>query len=320
MKIVVLDGFIPRHGGISWQLDEMFDVTWHDATSADQICARIGDAEAAFVNRLPLTAEVFSTCRNLRFVGTFGTGLNHIDIVAARQAGVSVCNVPDYSSAAVAQHTMALLLAIACQIGAYDRYIKDGSWHSLTDPLLVNRGMFELQGRTLGLVGFGGIAKGVARAAQAFGMRVIACRRSQAQDTEMQAANVTHVSLDELLMQSDIVSLHCPLNDETQGMVDRAFIAKMCDGAALLNTARGALLNDADVVTALENGKLFMLGTDVFAHEPITGAEAPLAKHPRVVATPHIAWTAVQTRQRLLDVSAQNLLCFLEGKPQNLVN
>ena len=317
MKIVVLDGFMVREQIPDWKLDEMFTVTWYDETPADKVCERIGDAQAVFVNRTRLTAQVFEQCSSLRFAGSFGTGYNQIDISAARQAGVTVCNVPDYSTAAVAQHTISLLLCIASQTCAHDRFIKQGDWKTLSDPPLVSRGAFEVAGKTLGLIGYGNIARQVARIALALDMRVVTTCRTP--ERVLPGDGVRWMPLDQLLRESDIVSLHCPLTEQTSGMVDEAFLAGMKKCSVLINTARGAILQEAAVAAALDSGQLWMAGLDVFPEEPVPQGH-PLAFHPKVIATPHTAWTPNQTRERLLAISAENLLCFLAENPQNVVS
>lgn len=313
MNISVLDSFLVCYGLSGLPLGDEFDISYYDSTPEESIMERIQGAQAVFVNRTPLSAAVFASPA-LRFVGTFGTGYNHIDLDAAQKAGVTVCNVPAYSTHAVAQHTISLLLNICCQTAAHDRYLKQTGWDSLNDPALVNRGSFELLGKTLGLIGYGDIARQVGRIARALGMEVLAYRRNPVWE-----ADVTFVSLETLLEQSHVVSLHCPLTPQTTKLIGRDAIARMRQGAVLLNTARGAVLDSEAVKEALDSGKLFMAGIDVFDREP-TGDAHPLAAHARVIATPHIAWAPDETRARVLRISAENLLAFLRGTPQNVVS
>lgn len=306
MKVVVLDGFLAGYGTGGLPLDPArFTVEWYDDTPPRQIAARIGDAEAVFTNRAPLTAETFAACPRLRFAGTFGTGYNMIDLEAARRAGVTVRNVPSYSTMAVAQSTISLLLSIACATPEHARYVREGRWVSPTDPQVAGRRMFELAGRTLGVIGYGEIGRAVAKTAAALGMEVLACRRRPASGDG--AARM--VPLGELLEKSDVVSIHCPLTDETRGMVDAEMISRMKPGAVLLNTARGAILNERDVADALDSGRLYMAGLDVLSEEPPAPGH-PLAFHPRVICTPHVSWMPVETRERLLRLAAENLTRF----------
>ena len=315
MKVVVLDGFLAGYGLNGLPLPDTFKIEWYDNTPPEQTIERIGTAEAVFVNRLRLDARVFEACPSLRFAGTFGTGYNMIDLDAARRAGVTVCNVPAYSTAAVAQNTISLLLNIATMTHIHSRYVSTGHWTDPTDHALVSVPMFELAGKTIGLIGCGDIGAAVGRIAAAFGMRVLACRRHP---NSFAGTHIRFVDLDTLYGQSDIVSLHCPLTPQTRGMIDRAAIGRMKDGAVLLNTARGGLLCERDVADALDCGKLYMAGLDVLCDEP-PAPDSPLARHPRVICTPHISWMPRETRARLLRAAADNLLCFLEGNPQNVI-
>lgn len=315
MKVVVLDGFLAGYGLNGLPLPDPFEIDWHDNTPPERVIERIGTAEAVYVNRVQLDAEVFEACPSLRFAGTFGTGYNMIDLDAARRAGITVCNVPAYSTAAVAQNTISLLLNIACMTHVHSRYVGDGRWTNPTDHALAAVPMFELAGKTIGLIGCGDIGAAVGRIAAAFGMRVLAFRRHPDPSA---GPSIRFVGLDTLYAQSDIVSLHCPLTPQTRGMIDRAAIERMKDGAVLLNTARGDLLCEWDIAAALDSGKLYMAGLDVLRDEP-PAPDSPLARHPRVICTPHISWMPRETRARLLHIAADNLLRFLEGKPQNVI-
>lgn len=312
MKVVVLDGFLVDYGLSGLPLGPDFQVTWYRETPREALIQRLADAEAVFVNRTPLREEAFSV-PTLRFAGVFGTGYNHIDLAAADRAGVTVCNVPAYSTEAVAQHTMSLLLNICCGTAGHDRFVKEGRWTNGSLPQLAGSGSFELSGKTIGLVGYGDIARAVGRMARGFGMRVLAYRRHPVKEP-----GVAFVGMTRLLEESDVVSVHCPLTAETRGLIGEEAIALMKPGAVLLNTSRGPVLDAAAVAKALDRGKLYMAGLDVFDREPPDSAYS-LAFHPRVIATPHVAWTPLETRRRLLRVSAENLLAFLRGTPQNEV-
>lgn len=313
MKVVVLDGFLVNYGLNGLPLGASHEVIWYRESPLETIPGRLAGAQAVFVNRTPLREAAFASPA-LRFAGVFGTGYNHIDLSAAARAGVTVCNVPAYSTEAVAQHTMSLLLNLCCRIDAHNHYVKNGLWKDLSDPPLAGRGSFELSGKTIGLVGYGNIARAVGRMARSFGMRVLAWRRHP-----LPEEGVTFTSLNQLLAASDVVSVHCPLTPETRGLINAEALSRMKHGAILLNTARGPVLDEEAVAQALDSGKLSMAGLDVFHREPPVNASS-LAFHPRVIATPHVAWTPKETRERLLKISAENLLAFLRGTPQNVIS
>lgn len=314
MKIVVLDGYLVNHDRQPWEVAERFpDLVWYDETPDGEAAARIGDAEAVFVNRTRLDRTVLERCRKLRYIGVFGTGYNIIDLPAAAERGVTICNVPAYSSYAVAQHTMALLLAVTNRAAEFSGYVKAGNWRLPADPGITAVPMLELSGKTVGILGYGDIGRVFGGACQALGMRVIGYRRHP---DRTETARM--VGLDELCRESDVLSVHCPLTPETRGMVDRAFLEKMKPGAILLNTARGPVLNEEDVAAALDSGRLLAAAVDVFSQEP-AGQENPLVRHPRCIVTPHVSWGPRETRGRLLRIAAENFFAFLDGTPQNTV-
>ncbi len=314
LKIVVLDGYLVNHDRQPWAVAERFpELIWYDETPDDLAAERIGDADAVFANRTHIGRQVFESCPNLRYIGVFGTGYNIIDLKAAKEHGVTVCNVPEYSSQAVAQHTLALLLAVTNRVAEFSAYMKAGKWQLPGDPGVTAVPMMELAGKTVGILGYGGIGKAFGSVCQALGMRVLGFRRHPS-GTEV----VPIVDLDTLCRESDVLSIHCPLTDETRGMVNRDFLRRVKPGAILLNTARGAILNGQDVAEALDSGQLSAAGVDVFAHEP-AGLEDPLVRHPRCIVTPHVSWGPRETRARLLQITADNFFAFLDGHPQNNV-
>lgn len=316
MKIVVLDGYLVNHERMPWKPAEVFpDLEWYDQTPPELVLKRAKQAEAVFVNRVMLGKNVLEQCPKLRFIGVFGTGYNVIDLAAANRLGITVCNVPEYSTFAVAQNTVALLLEIVNKTGVFDRLMKAGGWKQAADPAVTAISTAELYGKTVGILGYGDIGKRFAAICAAMGMQVLAYRRHP----EAADGVARFVNLDTLRRESDVLSVHCPLTDETRGLVGRSFLAGMKRGAILLNTARGAVLDETAVAEALENGTLSAVGLDVYAKEP-AGADHPLVRHPRCVATPHVSWSPQETRKRLLDISAENLFCFLNGTPQNVVN
>lgn len=318
VKIVILDGFLVNPGDITWDEIERFgELTVYDVTEEKDIIDRIGGAEVVFVNRCGLTKDVFETCKQMKFVGILGTGFNAVDIVAAKEHGVTVCNIPAYSTRAVAQITMALLLEVTNKVATFDRYVKTNGWKSLTDPNLASIQKIELWGKTMGIIGMGDIGYTVATIAEALGMEVFGYRRNPKK--ELETEHIHYADLDTVLKNADVLSLHCPMNEETTGLINKDTIAKMKNGAILLNTARGGIINEQDVADALDSGKLLALGTDVLSTEP-PKADNPLPNHPNVVLTPHVAWTPKETRIRLLKMSGENLQKYLDGNPIHVVN
>ncbi len=318
MKIVVTDDFFVDFGDVSWQpLQRLGEVIrYPDTVQAEEAITRIGDAQIVFTNRCRMTEQVMAHCPNLQYIGTFGTGVDGVDIAAAQKRGITVCNIPGYGKNAVAQMALALLFEIARNAAQFDRHMKAQGWNSSSDAWLRTIPQMELGGKTIGIIGMGDIGYAVARVAMAMDMQVLAYKRRP--DPALACDRLRFCSLDELLAGSDIISIHCPLTDETRGMIDADAIAKMKDGAILINTARGAVLCEDDVVAALNSGKLYAAGVDVFTSEP-PGSDNALARHPRCVAAPHVAWMPCQTRQRLIDLSGENLKAFLQGHPQNAV-
>lgn len=318
MKIVVTDDFFVDAGDISWQpLEQLGEVIrYPDTMRAEDAIARIGDAEVVFINRCRIDEQVMAQCPNLKYIGTFGTGVDAVALAAAQARGITVCNIPGYGKNAVAQMALALLFEIARNVALFDRHMKAQGWNSPSDDWLRAIPQIELGGKTLGIIGMGDIGYAVARVAMAMDMRVLAYKRRP--DPALACDQLRFCNLEELLAGSDIISIHCPLTDETRGLINAAAIAKMKDGAILINTARGAVLCEDDVVAALNSGKLYAVGTDVFSTEP-PGKDNALASHPRCIATPHVAWMPRQTRQRIVDFSGENLRAFLSGRPQNAV-
>lgn len=317
MKIVVLDGYLVNFDRQPWILKERFpDLIWYDATPPEETVDRIGDAEAVFTNRVTLDREVLRQAANLRYIGFFGTGYNYVDLKAARERGITVTNVPGYSSYAVAQNTAALLLAAANRVAEFSAFVKGGGWRSPADPEVTAVPLMELYGKTVGIYGCGDIGTAFGRICLAFGMRVLGWRRSVPPSTVRDG--ILFTDEETLLKESDVLSLHCPLTEETRGLVDEAFLSRMKDGAILLNTARGGLLDEGAVSRALDRGKLSMAGVDVLSSEP-PAPDNPLVRNSRCIITPHVSWSPKETRARLLRIAAENFLAFLEGHPQNTV-
>ncbi len=319
MKIVVLDGYLVGVGGLDWSpVSSLGQFVYHDMTTAgDDVAARIGDAEVVMTNRCPVTEHTLSRCPNLKLIVSFGTGYNQIDLEAATARGIRVCNIPGYGRGAVAQMTIALLMAIVRNTAAFDHYLKTRGWNQSVDPAICAIRQFELTGKTIGIVGLGDIGCAVARVCMAMDMHVLACQRHPR--PELEGPQLKFTDLDTLLAQSDIISLHCPLTDQTRGLIGREAIAKMKPGAILLNTSRGAVLDEDAVVDALNSGRLYAVGADVFAAEPC-GNDHPLAAHPRCIATPHVAWSPEETRARVIQIAADDIKAYLAGETLNVVN
>ncbi|NLT47054.1 MAG: D-2-hydroxyacid dehydrogenase [Clostridiales bacterium] len=320
MRIVVLDGYTENPGDLSWEgFERLGDFTVYDRTPPEKIISRIGDAEIIITNKTPLGPEVFSACPQIKYIGVIATGFNVVDIEAAKSSGIIVTNIPDYGTAAVAQYVFALLLEVCHRVGHHNEAVQAGRWTSCPDFCFWDYPQIELAGKTMGIIGFGRIGQNTAKIAQVFGMKVLA-HTGRAEDIRKQGEDsVTHVSLDELFAMSDIISLHCPLQPTTHGIINKENIAKMKDGVILINTARGPLVNERDLREALDSGKVFAAATDVASSEPIE-ADNPLLGAKNCIITPHMAWGAKESRARLMDIAVANLEAFLAGSPINVVN
>jgi glycerate dehydrogenase len=320
MKIVVLDGYTENPGDLSWEnLRELGDLTVYDRTPADeagQIIARIGDAEAVFVNKVPLSREILAACKTIRYIGVLATGYNVVDCEAARERGIPVTNVPAYGTSAVGQFAIALLLEICHHIGHHDSAVKQGRWSKHTDWCFWDFPLIELAGKTMGIIGFGRIGQTTGRIAGALGMGVIACDEYP---NDQGRSIAVYVSLEELLARSDVIALHCPLSPATRGMINKDTIKKMKDGVIILNNSRGGLIVEEDLAEALNGGKVYAAGLDVISIEPI-GEDNPLLGAKNCIITPHISWAPKESRLRLMDIAVENLRSFINGKPINVVN
>lgn len=320
MKIVVLDGHALNPGDLSWgALEALGELTVYERTpltDMEEIIRRIGAAEAIFTNKTPLNARVFAACKELKYVGVLATGYNVVDVAAAKAKGITVTNIPTYGTAAVGQFAIALLLEICHHIGHHDDAVHEGRWQTNPDWCFWDAPLIELDGKTMGIVGFGRIGQATGRIAKALGMRVIASDTNQS-EAGRQIAD--YVSLDTLLGESDVIALHCPLLPETQGMINRETIARMKDGVILLNNSRGPLVQEQDLADALNSGKIYAAGLDVVSSEPIK-ADNPLLTAKNCIITPHISWAPKESRQRLMDIAVNNLKRYLSGEPKNVVS
>ncbi len=317
MNIVILDGFAANPGDLSWDfLNAYGEVTVYDRTPEALVVERAAGAEAVVLNKTVLSRASIEALPDLRFVAVLATGFNVVDIAACSERGIVVSNIPSYSVSAVAQQTFAFILEFANRIGLHTGSVLAGDWVKSPDFSYQKAPLTELEGKTLGVVGYGRIGARVAAIAAAFGMRVLC---NTAHPEKYPSAPVTFLPLDEMLPQCDVVSLHAPLTPQTDRMVNADFIARMKKGAFLVNTARGQELDEAAVAGALKNGKLAGLGADVLSSEP-PAADNPLLSAPNVFLTPHIAWAAFETRKRLLSILAKNVAAFAAGSPVNVVN
>ena len=317
MKIVILDGYALNPGDLSWEcLNRFGDVTVYDRTPAELIIPRIGDAEIILLNKTPVTEETLAACPSVKLICVLATGYNVVDCDAARKRGIPVCNVPAYGTAAVAQFTFSLLLELCNAVGHHSDSVHKGDWCRSIDFCYWQTPQMELAGKTMGIIGFGRIGRAVGTIAKAFGMRVIAYNRSHCAEGE---AIGEYVDLDTLFRQSDIISLHCPMTPQTEGIINASSIAKMKDGAILLNTARGQLVIEEDLAAALTAGKLRGAAVDVVTKEPMEAAN-PLLNAPNCIITPHMAWSPVESRQRIMDCTVNSIQAYLDGNPVNTVN
>ena len=317
MKIVVLDAHAVNPGDLSWDfLNAYGEVTVYDTTPANKVVERIGDAEIILINKIVVNEELLTQCPNIKLVCVLATGYNVVDCEACAKRNIPVCNVPAYGTAAVAQFTFSLLLEICNAVGLHDRLVHEGQWPKHIGFCFWETPQMELAGKTMGIIGFGRIGRAVGRIAKAFGMQVLAYNRSQCDEGKQIGQ---YVDLDTLLAKSDIVSLHCPLTPETHHLIQDATLAKMKDGAILLNTARGDVVKEADVANALESGKLRYYAADVVSAEPILDTN-PLLSAPNCILTPHMAWAPIESRQRILDSVTQSIEGYINGQPVFSVN
>lgn len=302
MKIVFLDSIVINNGDISWEpLERLGELVVYKRTLPEMLAAHIGDATAVFSDAVPIGREVMKQCPKLQFIGVAATGYNHIDLKAAQELGIAVCNVPNYSTEAVAQHAFALLLAVSNRVDLYNRAVAEGVWSRCTDYTFVKTHPILLAGKSLGIIGYGNIGKKVAEFAKAFGMTVYVYSKEK-----------------EKAVGADVVSLHCPLTEETAGMVNQRFIDEMKDGAVLINTARGGLIDEDALARALKAGKLAGAGLDVLREEP-PRKHTPLIGLENCYITPHIGFIALEARKTAIDTCVSNLKSFLKGEKENRV-
>ena len=313
MKVVILDAKTLTNDDIDFSVfDEFGEVTIYDYTKYNQIAERIKDAEIILCNKSIMNRMTLKDAKNVKYIGLFATGYNNVDIEYTNERNITVCNAGSYSTNAVAQHVFALILEHYNKVGEYNKFVKDGGWiHS--EKFSPFKPMKEMDGRTLGIVGYGSIGKKVAKIAQAFDMKVLAYNRSPKKDE-----SVRFVEMDELLEKSDIVSIHCPLNSDSEKMCNKEFFEKMKGGALFINTSRGGVVDEQALIDAVKSKKISGAGLDVVAVEPMEKHEEILDID-NIIITPHSAWAPVETRTRLVEIVKNNIKKWVAGAPVNVI-
>ena len=317
MKIVLLDAHTANPGDLSWQpLESIAPCDVHPRTPLEQTAARCAGAEIVITNKAPVTREIIAALPDLQYIGVTATGFNIVDTVAAKERGIVVTNVPGYSTPAVAQHVIALMLELTNHVGHAAASVKDGGWVRCPDFCYWDHPIIELAGRTLGIIGYGEIGSAVGRIGTAFGMKVLASKRTW---KEAPPAGVEPAEIDEIFAKSDVITLHCPLTDATKHLVGERTLGLMKRDAFLINTGRGPLVDEAALAKALNEGRIAGAGLDVLSVEPAK-ADNPLLAAKNCLITPHVAWASRESRKRLIHLTAENIRAFLAGKPVNVVN
>ena len=319
MKIVILDGYTENPGDLSWDwLKEFGEYEVYDRTPYEdaEIIRRIGDAEVVMTNKCPISAATMDACPNMKFITVLATGYNIVDYEYAKSKGIPVANVPTYGTAAVGQFAIALLLEICHHVAHHSQAVHEGRWEHCADWCFWDYSLIELDGKTMGIIGFGRIGQQTGRIAKALGMKILA---SGSRPTDSGREIAEYVELDELLAKSDVIALHCPLFPSTKGIINKDSIAKMKDGVIIINNSRGPLVVEQDLADALNSGKVAAAGLDVVSTEPING-DNPLLTAKNCLITPHISWAPKEARQRIMDITEGNLRAYLSGAPVNVIN
>lgn len=320
MKIVILDGYTENPGDLSWnRLEQLGDLVIYDRTSytdAPIIAQRMQGADIVITNKTPISKTTIDQCPGLQLISVMATGYNIVDYSYAKEKGIPVVNVPAYGTASVSQFSIALLLEICHHIGHHNESVHAGNWNNNKDWCYWDYPLIELEGKSIGIIGFGRIGQTEGRIAKAMGMNVLAY---DLHPNDSGRTIAEYADLDTLYAESDVISLHCNLTPENAGMINKETIAKMKDGVILINNARGQLIHEDDVSDALNSGKMRAAGLDVVSSEPIK-ADNPLLKAKNCIITPHISWASKESRQRILDTTADNINAFLAGKPNHVVN
>ena len=300
-------------GDLSWDsFSKYADITVFERTPQELAVEHIGNSDAILLNKVKITSDILSKCTNLKYIGVLATGYNVIDVDAVKKAGICATFIPDYSTNAVAQHVFALITYFTNHVAVHNESVINGDWTKNPDFCYWKKPLIELCGKTLGILGYGKIGRQTAKIAEAFGMNVIVCPHKITPEVK------NFVNFDSLLKKSNFISLHVPLTEETEEIIDSSAISKMRDGAYIINTARGGLINENDMRAALDSGKIGGYAADVLLHEPMN-SDCPLFNAPNCVLTPHIAWAPPETRARLLKIALENFANYLEGNVQNSI-
>ena len=317
-KIVILDGYTLNPGDLSWDgFNAIGDVVLYDRTPSDEITTRIGDAEIVITNKTPISLETLEACPSIKYIGVLATGYNVVDVKAAAAKDIPVCNIPTYGTSAVSQFVFAHLLNICHRVQDHSNSVFKGGWQDNPDFCYWEHPLTELSGKTMGIVGYGKIGQATGKIAQAFGMNVVAF--DEYKDLSLESETMKYVTIDELFKLSDVISLHCPLFESTEGLICKENIEKMKDKVILINTSRGGLVIEDDLAEALNVGKIRAAGLDVVSSEPISHDNV-LLNAKNCFITPHIAWAPLESRKRLMDIAVENLNEFFKGNIINRVN
>ncbi|MBX4262301.1 D-2-hydroxyacid dehydrogenase [Clostridium estertheticum] len=317
MKIVVLDGFTLNPGDLSWkEFEKLGELKVYDRTSLDEIVDRAYDCEIILTNKTPLSMDTLKKLPKIKYIGVLATGYNVVDVKAAKEMGIIVTNTPAYGTNSVAQFVFALLLEICHHVGEHNEVVRKGAWTNSKDFCFWNYPMIELAGKTMGIIGMGRIGVVTSTIAQAFGMNVLAYNPSKKES--LISDTFKYVELDQLYEGADVISLHCPLFEETKGIINKDSIKKMKDGVIIINTSRGPLIVEEDLAHALNSGKVAGVGLDVMSVEPVQ-MDNPLMRAKNCLITPHIAWAPKESRERLMNIAVDNLIQFAKGRPINIV-
>ena len=313
-KLTILDGHAVNPGDLPWSfLNGLVDYKVYERSAPEEVIERIGDSDAIFLNKIQITKEIFDACPKLKYIGVLATGYNVIDLEAARQYGVTVTNIPAYSTDSVAQHVFSFILYFTNQVAQHSASVMSGDWVKCRDFCFWNGSLTELAGKTLGIFGYGNIGRRVAEIAKAFGMKIICCTRTPKEGMP------ESVTFEELLKRSDFLTLHAPLTEQTKNIINKESLALMKPTAYLINTARGGFIVEKDLADCLNNNGIAGFAADVLLQEPMA-ENCPLLKAKNCVITPHIAWAPRETRKRLQGIAEENLKAWLAGKPVNVVN
>ena len=314
IKLTILDGNAVNPGDLSWDIFKQFaEITVYPRTNQNELVKRIGNSDAIFLNKINITEEILSQCPNLKYIGVLATGYNVIDLQAARNHNITVTNIPSYSTNAVAQHVFSFILHFTNQVDVHNNSVQNKDWINCPDFCYWKSPLFELAGKTLGIFGFGNIGSKVAEIGKAFGMKIICNTRTQ------KPGLPETVSFEELLKQSDFLSLHAPLTEKTQNIINKNSLSLMKPSAYLINTARGGFVVEEDLAAALKSKKIAGYAADVITQEPMQ-KNSPLLNIENCILTPHIAWAPLETRKRLQNIALENLKAWLDGKPVNVVS